>query len=208
MSCHFLLQGIFLTQGLNSSLLHLLHWQADSLPTAPPGFSMCSIISSVKGISQSYLIPLLLAPVPWASRSTAPPLLLILVLPGKLTPSFAQGWACDSGWPIRASYHLGRRYQFRMATWTKLGSSKLMTFVVRMTDKGKLLPHKGYWEERLWAWHYWQPSCHHLLRRQPKKAGRTERQRPTSWRHPGAPGPAWISISTDFLISSSKTFPF
>ena len=28
-SCHFLLQGIFLTQG---SSLHLLHWQADSLP--------------------------------------------------------------------------------------------------------------------------------------------------------------------------------
>ena len=27
--CHFLLQGIFLTQGLN---LGLLHWQADSLP--------------------------------------------------------------------------------------------------------------------------------------------------------------------------------
>ena len=28
---HFLLQGIFPTQGLNPSLLHLLHWQADSL---------------------------------------------------------------------------------------------------------------------------------------------------------------------------------
>ena len=27
--CHFLFQGIFPTQGLN---LHLLHWQADSLP--------------------------------------------------------------------------------------------------------------------------------------------------------------------------------
>ena len=27
--CHFLLQGIFLTQGLN---LSLLHWQTDSLP--------------------------------------------------------------------------------------------------------------------------------------------------------------------------------
>ena len=27
--CHFLLQVIFLTQGLN---LHLLHWQVDSLP--------------------------------------------------------------------------------------------------------------------------------------------------------------------------------
>ena len=33
---HFLLQGIFLTQGLNLSLLHLLHWQADSFPLAPP----------------------------------------------------------------------------------------------------------------------------------------------------------------------------
>ena len=29
--CHFLLQ-IFLTQGLNPHLFHLLHWQADSLP--------------------------------------------------------------------------------------------------------------------------------------------------------------------------------
>ena len=30
--CYALLQGIFLTQGLNPRLLHLLHWQADSLP--------------------------------------------------------------------------------------------------------------------------------------------------------------------------------
>ena len=30
--CHFLLQRIFLTQGLNPCLLHLLHRQADSLP--------------------------------------------------------------------------------------------------------------------------------------------------------------------------------
>ena len=29
---HFLLQGIFPTQGLNPCLLCLLHWQADSLP--------------------------------------------------------------------------------------------------------------------------------------------------------------------------------
>ena len=32
--CHFLLQGIFLIQGSNPSLLH---WQADSLTTKPPG---------------------------------------------------------------------------------------------------------------------------------------------------------------------------
>ena len=30
--CHFLLQVIFLTQGLNPHLLCLLHWQVDSLP--------------------------------------------------------------------------------------------------------------------------------------------------------------------------------
>ena len=32
--CHFLLQGIFLTQGSNLSLWHLLHWQAASDDTS------------------------------------------------------------------------------------------------------------------------------------------------------------------------------
>ena len=43
MGYHFLLQGIFLTQGSNSHLLHLLHWQADSLPLCcleSPGSSL------------------------------------------------------------------------------------------------------------------------------------------------------------------------
>ena len=34
---HALLQGIFLTQGLNPRLLCVQHWQAGSLPLAPPG---------------------------------------------------------------------------------------------------------------------------------------------------------------------------
>ena len=33
----FPIQGIFPTQGLNPRLLHLLHWQVDSLPLALPG---------------------------------------------------------------------------------------------------------------------------------------------------------------------------
>ena len=37
--CHTFLWGIFLTQGLNRHLLCLLHWQAGSLPLAPPGKS-------------------------------------------------------------------------------------------------------------------------------------------------------------------------
>ena len=35
--CHFLLQGIFLTQGSNPCLLHPVHCQADALPLVPPG---------------------------------------------------------------------------------------------------------------------------------------------------------------------------
>ena len=35
--CHFLLQGIFLTQGLIPCVLHLLRWQEDSLPLSNLG---------------------------------------------------------------------------------------------------------------------------------------------------------------------------
>ena len=45
---HALLQGIFPTWGLNPCLLHLLHWQADSLPLALPGkplnWKFCSLL--------------------------------------------------------------------------------------------------------------------------------------------------------------------
>ena len=51
MGCHALLQGIFPTQGSNPCLLHLLHWQAGSLPLAPPGkpghMSVCVCACSV-----------------------------------------------------------------------------------------------------------------------------------------------------------------
>ena len=40
-----LLQGIFLTHGLNLHLLNLLHWQADSLPLGPPGKAQRNIFA-------------------------------------------------------------------------------------------------------------------------------------------------------------------
>ena len=40
LDCHFLFQGIFPTQGSNLCLLHLLHWQADSLPLSHLGIPM------------------------------------------------------------------------------------------------------------------------------------------------------------------------
>ena len=47
MGCRALLQGIFPTQGLNSYLLCLLHWQVGSLPLAPPGW--CNFIFQSTG---------------------------------------------------------------------------------------------------------------------------------------------------------------
>ena len=41
MGCCALLQGIFLTQGLKLHFLPLLHWQAGSLPLAPPYKGKC-----------------------------------------------------------------------------------------------------------------------------------------------------------------------
>ena len=74
--CHFLLQGIFLTQGSNQQLLHLLHWQAGSLPRVPPGWSVnhslrsdfckptdCSLPgSSVHGVPQARILESLAIP--------------------------------------------------------------------------------------------------------------------------------------------------
>ena len=45
--CHALLQGIFLTQGLNLGLLCLLYWQAISVLLVPPGKLGVSVPNSV-----------------------------------------------------------------------------------------------------------------------------------------------------------------
>ena len=50
--CHFLLQGIFLTHGLN---LRLLHWQADSLPLSHQGSPQIWVSPSKWGPHQGSL---------------------------------------------------------------------------------------------------------------------------------------------------------
>ena len=54
MRCHFLLQGIFLTQGLNPCLLHLLLWQGVSLPLAPPGKPLSPSLNLCLHITPSF----------------------------------------------------------------------------------------------------------------------------------------------------------
>ena len=44
----------FLTQGLNQSLLHLLHWQVDSLPLGKPGDTSEGVIKSIVSVLTDY----------------------------------------------------------------------------------------------------------------------------------------------------------
>ena len=72
--CHALLQGIFPTQGSNSSLLSLLHWQAGSLPLVPPGKSpLCiAVLCSVTSVMSNSLW------LPWTVAHRVPLLMGIL----------------------------------------------------------------------------------------------------------------------------------
>ena len=91
MGCHFLLQGIFPTQGLNPSLLHLLLWQTGSLPLAPPQFSHLVMSDSATpwtaacqaslSITNSWSLPKLM------SIESVPSSYLILYYPLLLLPS-------------------------------------------------------------------------------------------------------------------------
>ena len=52
-SRHALLQGVFLTQGSNTHLLCLLHWQVGYLPLAPPGKpTNAEDMSSISGLER------------------------------------------------------------------------------------------------------------------------------------------------------------
>ena len=54
--CHCLLQGIFLIRGVNMCLLHLLHWQSNSLPLTHPGSPRGISIYSLISISIEFLL--------------------------------------------------------------------------------------------------------------------------------------------------------
>ena len=65
--CYFLLQGFFPAQGLNLSLLHLLHRQADSLPLASPGKPQ-NIVDSAKLFSKMIIMTPVLYISKWSIK--------------------------------------------------------------------------------------------------------------------------------------------
>ena len=71
---HSLLQGIFPTQGSNTCLLRLMHWQANSLPTEPLGkphfiYLSVHILTEPPNLSLPTLSPLVTTN--WFSMSVA-----------------------------------------------------------------------------------------------------------------------------------------
>ena len=54
--CHALLQRIFLTQGWNPGLRHLLHWQAGSSPQVPPGKPRTTRVSIKKTLPRFQIL--------------------------------------------------------------------------------------------------------------------------------------------------------
>ena len=68
MGCHFLLQGIFPTQESNPRLLCFLHWQARSLPLAPPGKPHPMSIENIK-VHTTFFLQNAVQPVPMPSVS-------------------------------------------------------------------------------------------------------------------------------------------
>ena len=71
-SCYFLLQGSFPDQGSNLCLLHLLNWEADSLPLGHPGGPMYSL----QTIFQSLWTPGLCLSVSISNQTLSSPVIL------------------------------------------------------------------------------------------------------------------------------------
>ena len=65
---HFLLQGLFLTQGLYMHLLYILHWQADSLPLSYLGSPCITILPYIFTYTVLYSVWIYPFPIPGFKR--------------------------------------------------------------------------------------------------------------------------------------------
>ena len=93
--CHAFLQGIFLTQGLYPCLLHLLRWQAGSLPLSPPGKVYKSLQTHIPRV-QAHNLNVCLSQTGY-----------IRLWEGLWCPSriqAAKAWLTKTGWEL---HHLG-----------------------------------------------------------------------------------------------------
>ena len=114
MGCHFLLQGIFLSQGLRT---HLLHWQVDSLPLSYQGSPHTDDqFNSVQSLSY-----VLLFATPWTTAHQASlsitnsqsPLKLISiesVMPSAISSSVVPFSYCLQSFPASGSFQISQLF--------------------------------------------------------------------------------------------------
>ena len=100
MGCHFLLEGVFPTQGSNPCLLCILHWQPGSLPLAQPVKFSCSVVSdSLRPHESQHARPPCPSPSPGVHSDSRPssqwchPAISSLVVPFFSSPkSLLKNW--------------------------------------------------------------------------------------------------------------------
>ena len=88
-SCHFFLQGLFLTKGSNSCPLNLLYWQADSLPLALPGKPIVLTAAAAKSLQSC---PTLCDPIDGSPPGSPVPGILQARTLEWVATSFSNAW--------------------------------------------------------------------------------------------------------------------
>ena len=110
--CHFLLQGIFPTQGSNPHLLQFLYWQADSLPLSPPGSPYVPLWTCLKWQAPCRPTPCELWTEIWQTRrlhscpKNTMVLLTALTFPLCLCVLFCGLFRDFSQWPLSTAFKL------------------------------------------------------------------------------------------------------
>ena len=133
MGRHTLFQGIFQTQGSNLYLLHLLHWQAGSLPLAPPGKPQPSLPPAlhkgecfllVSSQLKSHFREVTRSPIPRKSLLLPLPALLLSLCRGDALPSKARSEFISHTPAITWLWYFPNRYKFHKSSVFILFSSE------------------------------------------------------------------------------------
>ena len=103
--CHFLLQGIFPTQGSNLSLLYLLNRQVDSLPLSHMKSRHLFLVSGFSWLSDKYLSAMLeiwvqswVRKIPWKRKWQPTPVFLPRKSHGQRSLEGYSSWSHKGVW--------------------------------------------------------------------------------------------------------------
>ena len=194
MGCHFLLWGIFLTQRWNPCLLHLLPWQAGSLPLAPPGKprNVSAILKETGQDSASLRL---------SSCSVDKPLRMLQPLEAQAS------WGLDSGEELRdksdgprwgriCSPAINMEPEWNKMSWSESSVEAFLPPAAAVSQHGLDLgtwSPATRWLEHVHLLHLTNPMC--FYKRVREKTLASEGVRPPENHLLGACIPAWCSSS-------------